>query len=257
MIKHYSRLVSLWDSRRQNLDELASLETLDKTLEWSARDRILGFNTSALRFRILYSLAQLFGATEFIETGTYHAATAMCARNSLRIPVRSCEASLKNCLVAKFVTWGLPEVHITHATSERWLTGEVERQRNRKDARPCFYLDAHPEGDAENWPVRTELASILTLDSFLVVIDDFIVPVAQHSSQGQWAGALNTTMIQSDLLGGGIRQLYFPSYPLDFETGYGRTGFAIAFRSPELGSALQLGRFPFDLLKAYSLNGAT
>ena len=256
MIKRYSRLINLCHSRRQNLDELAGLETLDKTLEWSARDRILGFNTSVLRFRILYSFAKSFRATEFIETGTYHAATAMCARNSLRIPVRSCDTSLKNYLVARLVSWGLSDVYLTHAPTERWLPGEVERQRHLKDARPFFYLDAHPEGDAENWPIGPELASILKLDSFLVAIDDFIVPTEQPSSRGQWAGSLNPTMIQTGLLAGGIRQLYFPSYPPDFETGYGRTGFAIAFRSTELSNALQLDSFPFNLLKPYSLKGA-
>jgi hypothetical protein len=253
MIKRYSRLINLWRSRRQNLDKLASLETLDETLEWSARGRILGFNTSALRFRILYSLVQLFRATEFIETGTYHGATAICARNAFRVPVRSCEASLANYSVAKLVTCGLSGVRIAHAQSQEWLATEVERQGRLKNARPCFYLDAHPEGDAASWPVRAELTAILKLDSFLLAIDDFAVPEKQPAGQYRWAGPLNPIMIQSGLLAGGIREIYFPSYPPDFETGYGRSGFAIAFRSVELSSALGLRRFPLTLLEGYPL----
>ncbi len=256
MIKRCSRFIDLWHSRRQNLDELAGLETLDATLEWAARGRLLGFNTSALRFRVLYALAKWYGPTEFIETGTYHAATAMCARNALRVPVRSCEASLKNSLVAKLVTSGLSDVHITHSESEHWLPAEAERQRHLKQARPFFYLDAHPEGDAEKWPIRAELAQILTLDSFLLAIDDFSIPDNKTGDRSQWVGPLNPAMIQSGLLAGGIREIYIPSYPPEFETGFARAGFAVAFRSPKLSSALQLGKFPFSLLKAYPLNGA-
>ena len=256
MIKRYSRLANLWRSRRQNLDELAGLETLDETLEWTEYGRLLGFNTSALRFRIVYSLAKVFQATEFIETGTYHAATAMCVHNALRIPVRSCEASLSNCIVAKLVTCGLSDIRITYAQSERWLPVEVERQRHLKQPRPFFYLDAHPEGDVENWPLGAELDSILELDSFLLTIDDFSIPEELAAGRGHWAGPLSPKMIRDVLLAGDIREIYLPSYPPECETGYGRTGFAIAFRSIELSSALRLGLFPFSLLKTYSLNGA-
>lgn len=257
MIKRYSRFRTLWRSRRQNLDELAGLETPDQTLAWARHGRLLGFNTSALRFRVIYSLARVFGATEFIETGTYHAATSLCANNSLRIPVRSCETFLKNYLVAKLVTCGLSDIHISHAESQEWLPAEVERQKRLRNARPFFYLDAHPEGDVENWPIRAELASILSLDSFLVAIDDFSLPQEPDRGRPGWAGPLNPSMIQGGLLAGGIGEIYFPSYPPEFENGYGRTGFAILFRSPELSSALRRGHFPFDLLAAHRLNGAT
>ena len=255
MIQQFSRFRSLWHSRGQGLDELAGLETLDQTLAWAAHGRLLGFNASALRFRVIYSLARLIRATEFIETGTYHAATAICASNSLRIPVRSCEASLNNCLAAKFVTYGRADIQITHALSERWLPAEVERQRRRKGSRPFFYLDAHPGDDAENWPVRAELGLILKLDSFLVVIDDFSLPEKPTATGCQWAGQLNPTMIQSDLMAGGIREIYYPSYSPEFETGHGRTGFAVLYRSPELPGNLPLEQFPFNLLKVFPLGG--
>jgi len=257
MSNRFSRLLSLWRSRSQGLDELAALETLDGTVAWCRRAPLLGFNTSALRFRVIHALASRFAATEFIETGTYHGATAICARNALRVPVRSCEASLKNCLAAKLITCGLSNIQISHAQSTDWLPQQVERQMQLKRARPFFYLDAHPAGDAEHWPVREELALILKLDSFLLAIDDFSVPELQNHGRDQWAGPLTPRTVREGLVAAGIREIYIPSYPAEFETGHARTGFAIAFRSPELTKALQTEQFPLNLLKAYSLTGAS
>jgi len=256
MIERYSRLMNLWRSRRQNLDDLASLESLDETLTWTARHCLLGFNTSAIRLRILYSLAQLFRATEFVETGTYHGATAICAHNSLRIPVRSCEALLFNFLVAKLVTCGLSGIQITKARSELWLSGEVERLRQSKSARPFFYLDAHPEADPASWPVPEELSQIFQLETFLVAIDDFAVQGKVPGGRPDGPAKLEPNMIRPALLATGIGEIFLPSYSVEMESGYARTGFAVIFRSRELDGALRSGQFPFNLLEPCRMNGA-
>jgi hypothetical protein len=256
MSNRFSRLISLWRSRHQSLDQLASLETLDETLNWARHGLLLGFNRSALRFRLLYSLAKSFHATEFIETGTYHAATAICAHNAFRIPVRTCEASFEKSLLAKFVTLGLSDIYLFRARTERWLPGEVERQRHLTNGRPFFYLDAHPAGDVESWPLRDELRPILKLDSFLVVIDDFSIPEQPVAEHGGWAGQLVPAAIEDVLTANGVDEIYFPAYPPELESGYGRTGFTVLFRSAELGAAIQRGQFPLNLLKAHSLNGS-
>jgi hypothetical protein len=252
MIQRFSRFARLWGTRRQSLDDLAAVDTLEGALEWSARHTLLGFDTSALRLRILYSLAAIFRPSEFIETGTYHGATAICARNALHIPVRSCEVSLSNSLVAKLVTLGLSDIRLSHRPTEEWLPIEVERQRTLRAARPFFYLDAHSAG-VETWPLGAEVERIVTLESFLAAIDDFSVPENDGANHSGWIGPLSPGMIRNCLTASGIHEIYVPAYPASREKGFGRAGFAVFFRSPELASALQRKEFPYDLLERYPL----
>jgi len=139
MVERYRRFVRLWQSRDQELKELCGLKSLDDTVAWSRRGRILGFNGSAVRLRILYSLLHAFRATHFIETGTYHGATAICAHRCFQVPVWSCEASFLDFWVARFLTFGLREARIVRAHSEARLQGSSELGRAIRNG--CFPFD--------------------------------------------------------------------------------------------------------------------
>jgi hypothetical protein len=255
VIKRYRRFAQLWRSRRQNLGDLMDLQTVEQIVAWSARSRVLGFNSSAIRSRILYSLASVFGATEFIETGTYHGATAICARKSLRLPVRSCEASLIDCWLAKLITCGLPGMCIIHNRSERWLPIQIKRLKDTDVARPVFYLDAHAGIDPTTCPIVEELSTIFQLDHFLILIDDFIVPNREFVGRTYGNVSLGPDLIRPILLSAGIKRVYLPAYSPHLESGHARAGFAILFRSAKLENVLEGRRFPFNLLQSYLLDG--
>lgn len=255
MIKRYRRFKQLWQSRSQDLSDLMDLQTVEQVVAWGAQSRTVGFNNSAIRSRIFYALAKVFGATEFIETGTYHGATAICARKSFQLPVHSCEASLVKCWLARVITCGLPGVRIVHGRSEHWLPSQIKRLKDAHVARPMFYLDAHAGIDPTTCPIVEELSAIFALDHFAVVIDDFLVPKQRFVGRTYGTVSLTTDLIRPMLLSAGISRVYLPSYPPELESGHARAGFAVLFRSAALEDVLERRQFPFDLLQAYFLNG--
>jgi hypothetical protein len=230
------------------------LQSVEQIAAWSAGNRLLGFNTSAIRFRILYSLAKAFGVTEFIETGTYHGATTICAQKSLQVPVHSCEASLIRYWQARAITCGFPRVRIVHGRSEQWLPSQIERLKGAAAARPMFYLDAHAGVDPTSCPIIEELSMIFQLDQFLIVIDDFAVPNREFVGRTYGEVSLNPDLIRPILLTVGIKKIYLPCYSPHLESGHARAGFAVLFRSPEMETIVENQQFPFDLLRAYPLN---
>ena len=254
MIERFRRFKKLWRSRGQDLTALAGLNSIEQIVSWNAANRLLGFDTSAIRFRILYSLTKEFAATEFIETGTYHGATATCACTSFGIPVKSCEASLSNYWVARLIACGMSDVHIVHDLSECWLPDQVERLRQTENPLPFFYLDAHAGVDPTSCPILGELAAIFRLNQFLIVIDDFIVPDREFIGRTYGDIRLDMDLIRSILLGAGINKVYLPSYSPHLEWGHARAGFAIFFRSPVLEKLFEDQQFPFNLLQAFALD---
>jgi hypothetical protein len=237
------------------LGELTCAQSIDAALAGAARDHLAGFNTSAIRLRILYALVQLFGATEFIETGTYHGATAICARNCFRIPVKSCEASLANYWVAKCVTYGLLDVHVVRARSEQWLPDQIERMRQNDLARPLFYLDAHAGTEPTSCPILDELPVIFRLRSFLVVIDDFAIPGRGFVGRSYGTIRLGPDLIRPILLSAGIKKIFVPSYSPELESGHARAGFTVLFRPAAFENILGSGQFPLNLLEPCQLDG--
>ena len=254
MIEQYRKFTQLWRSRGQDLTDLAGLHSIEQIVSWNAGNRLLGFNTSAIRFRILYSLTKEFGATEFMETGTYHGATAVCACNSFGIPVKSCEASQCNYWVARLIACGLSDVHIVHDLSERWLPDQVERLRQTENPLPFFYLDAHAGVDSTSCPILGELAEIFRLNQFLIVIDDFVIPGREFIGRTYGDVRLDMDLIRSILFAAGINKVYLPSYSPHLEWGHARAGFAVLFRSPVLEKIFEKRQFPFNLLQPFALD---
>ncbi len=252
---HYQRFFQLWQSRRQNLEELFRLNTLDELAVWSQSHGVLGFNTSAIRLRIVHSLVKALQATHFIETGSYHGATAICAHNCFHVPVWSCEASALNSWIGRTVALGLPQVRIAHGRSESWLPKVVQNLKQRGGARPAFYLDAHAGNDPTSCPLLDELSLILPLDTFLVIIDDFSVPGKAFVGRSYGAVALGPDLIRPALVSVGIRRIFLPSYSPQLERGHARAGFAVFFRSDALERAIHRGGFPLELLRPCLLPG--
>lgn len=214
---------------------------------------MLGFNTSAIRLKIVHSLAQASAATHFIETGTYHAATAICAHKCLCLKVWSCEASPINYAIAKMVSMGLHDVQVLRGDSRILLPKGVSELMRRDGVRPVFYLDAHGESGHGGSALLEELSVILSLNTFVTVIDDFAVPEREFIFGEYRNLQLRLDSIRKLLLSANIRRVFFPNYSPTLETGYGRAGYAIVLRSTALEDRIQEGSFPFSLLRGHDL----
>ena len=256
MLEKVQRLLGLMKTRGQNYDDLFAASNLDETVSWTRTHQLHGFNTSAIRLRIVCGIARAFGATHFIETGTYHAATAACARQCLGLPVWSCEVSLPKYLVARAVTIGLPDVKLWRADSRKFLAMAAEKLRSGTDVRPIFYLDAHDDGGpgSTRCPLLDELELILSLKSFAILIDDFAVPAGGFVFHRYGGMDLCLDSIRDPLAFAGVNRVFFPKYPASLETGHGRAGYTVFFRSAALEREFETPGFPFNLLDACELS---
>jgi len=255
MLASLQRFPRLVESRRQGFDALVAATNLDQTLSWTRCNRLQGFNRSAVRLRIIYEMAKAFGATHFVETGTYHAATSICAHRCLGLPVWSCELSRTKHWVAKAVTLGMGGIELARLDSRSFLHGVVRKLRHRTDMLAMFYLDAHDDGGAESTtcPLMEELALVLSLDSFLAIIDDFAVPASEFISQRYGGVELCVQSISDTLSLSGVRRVFFPNYPASLETGQGRAGYTVFFRSASLEQEMGKAVFPLSLLSPFEL----
>jgi hypothetical protein len=215
---------------------------------------LLGFNGNGLRAKVVQGLAHAFGVTDFVETGTYHAATAICARRLLSIPLWTCELSLSNYMLSKCLTLGIKGVKVYHSYSPTFLRWLVRKGLDGRTKRPLFYLDAHEGENPDSLPLLEELHAIFELESFVILIDDFQVPFHDGFAFGTYGNtSLNLDLLEDLLLHEGITKCYFPSYPPTAETGY-RSGYVILWRCTQIDASYWLDRFPLNLLKAYSLH---
>jgi len=253
MIDRLHRFTYLLGSRFQNYDELIASRSLEEVIQWSGRNRLLGFNNSAIRLRIIYSLAQASQATHFIETGTHHAATAICANQCLRLPVWSCDILRLNYLVAKLVTLGLGNIKLVLADSRIFLPQIASQLAQSLDVRPIFYLDAHGGISGESCPLVEELSTIVHLDHFIALIDDFAVPKSEFVYSTYGSTSLKIELIREILVSSDIRRVFFPSYSPSIEVGNGRTGYVVLFRSSVLENKIQEDDFPLNLLRSFEL----
>jgi hypothetical protein len=202
---------------------------------------------------VIRALARAFRADLFVETGTYHGATAICAQRQLSIPVYSCELSLKKALVSKLLTLRAHGISVSWDCSVKFLRRLVPRLRHR---RPMFYLDAHGGDERPGIPpLREELLMISELDNFVAVIDDFRVPGQESFGYDTYAGTeLNLDFVRMSLLQGGIKRMYFPGYSADLEGGR-RRGYAVFWRSDDLDVIYTspAPAFPLNLLVPHEL----
>lgn len=81
----------------------------------------------------------------------------------------SIEVDKDRAAVARKMFAGSPHVHVETGSSEAVLARMVQLTLPR----PFFYLDAHW---GAYWPIRDEIAQVIKLDQWAIVIDDFEVP---------------------------------------------------------------------------------
>lgn len=250
MISKVRRLKDLFESRHQSYAGLVRSQSVEETLSWAQSNKLLGFNRSALRLRILYSIASAFQATHFIETGTYHGATTICALQGLALKVWTCEVSRWHSWLSRALVSGLPNIEAVHEDSSMFIENAVNRLLEIGDVRPFFYLDAHAGINEHSCPILKEISQVVRLDSFLAVIDDFEVPNASFRFGTYGKLRLNLDLIRDLLSGAGIRRVVFPSYSPELEAGIARTGYVMFYRSTLLERYVQSQVFPASLLQS-------
>lgn len=253
LLRRSVRLSRLVASRFRSYEGLRGSASLDELRDWGAHNHILGFNTSVIRCRIVFALAEAIGATHFIETGTYHAATAICARRCLRLPVWTSELALGNYVTARMMTIGLEGIAVHRSDSGRFLGGAVGQLAKRFESRPIVYLDAHGGVDETSCPLIEELQSVLRFPTFVAVLDDFEVPGAAFLGRTYGSVSLGVDLLRETLLSEGISRVLIPAYPPAWEQGNGRAGWVVAFRAPAVDEAVRKGEFPWGLLSSYEL----
>src|SRR5439155_2475135 len=119
---------------------------------------------------------------------------------------------------------------------------------------PFFYLDAHEnELGPSSLPLKEEIEIILSLDEFVVMIDDFRIPLRDDYQAGIYAGvALEIGLLEKWLMQQAITSCYFPTYASAQDSGYQR-GFCVFWRSANLDRAMERPVFPLTLMGPYSL----
>jgi len=256
MLTSLQRFTSLVESRRQTFDELTLASSLGEVVAWAQTNQLLGFNRSAVRLKIMHAIARTFRATHFVETGTYHAATTICARRCLGLPTWSCELSRSRFSVARTVTAGMTNVKLARLDSRSFLAKVTDELRGIANVHPIFYLDAHDDGGASSTqcPLLEEMALVLKLASCVVVVDDFQVPGGEFTYRRYGGLDLSIESIHRTLFSFGVRRVFLPDYPASLETGHGRAGFMVFCRSATLERAFRTGAFPFSLLRPCELS---
>jgi hypothetical protein len=129
-----------------------------------------GFNGQRERQRMVKELVQRTGVDAFVETGTYHGATAAHVRRVFGLPVWTVETTPRSHALCRWRFRGDEAVRLYNDDSRaflRTIAGELSSHR-------ClFYLDAHWYDDL---PLADELRIIdETWEEFVVIIDDFKV----------------------------------------------------------------------------------
>jgi hypothetical protein len=252
MIDRVRRFIGLFASRYQDYAELFAAKNLEETLVWAKRNRLLGFNQSVIRLRILYALVSAFQASHFIKTGTYRG-----DHEHLR-PSETGEASLgmRDFSVEQLGHKGARLRSSRHRGGSRGqplvLTACVSRLRKTRNVQPFFYLDAHA-GNEQSCPILEEISLVGTGDSFLAVIDDFEVPGRPFRFGRYGSIRLNVDLIHGPLLRSGIGRVFFPAYAPQLEQGIAQTGYAVFFRSSVLENYMRKDFFPLNLLQSCEL----
>jgi len=243
------RLHSIAAARWRWFRELRESADVTSALAASGGGRFMGFNGNVVRARIVLGLAEALRATRFVETGTYHGATALSARRLLRVPVESCELSGRNYFISRVLTLGAPGIRLSREGSPEFLASVCRREAARgEQARPFFYLDAHEGVDPASLPLREELGEITAVASFAALIDDFVVPGQKAYRSGTYGGVPVDLALIAPMLGAaGIEACYFPAHAPEMDTGY-PSGYAVIWRSTALDQAWARGEFPLNLL---------
>jgi hypothetical protein len=245
------RLWHLVRSRWQDFDGLASAVTPAEAHRWLKQSVLFGFNGNVQRALVAWGLVKTLGVTEFVETGTCHASTALCARQFMKLPVHTCELWPLNYYFSKIITPGLSGVAIYKRDSRDFLRSYTTTLLGREySGLPMFYLDAHEGQDLAALPIEEELVQVLRTPQFVAMIDDFKVPFDSDYKYGTYGGrSLELSLVAPILSRVPDVKLYFPSYSAVQESGY-VSGYCVLLRGVR---DLDLASYPLSLLRRYSL----
>jgi hypothetical protein len=251
------RLGRLLRSRGQDYGGLVNAEDVEEVLSWGEHHRLLGFNNSPIRSRIVHALASRCGVTHFIETGTHHGATAISAHRLLTVPVHTCELLKLNHSIAKIVTAQIDGVRVEREDSRVFLRRIAEELKMWPAALPLYYLDAHEGVSAWNCPLPKELETILSMtEQCLVLMDDFEVPDGDFRAGCTYGPDLELTL---DCIGGllqrsGVTTVWFPTYSATLESEpNAKAGYAV-FAKPQsiIEQSMAGAPFPWNLMRPYA-----
>ncbi|MFC3230175.1 hypothetical protein ACFOGJ_23195 [Marinibaculum pumilum] len=101
-----------------------------------------------------------------------------------------------------------------------------------------FYLDAHW---GEYWPLRDEIATILTLPQCIVVVDDFEVPGQPKWGFDMYQGVPCNMAVIADLLAGHDIAAYYP-----VRSNRDNRGWVILFKGFSEAELAFMAKLPFD-----------
>ena len=160
-------MVRTWDPPSH--DELRSARTVAELQALSRRRTMAGFNGQFLRARYLLHLFEASGCTSFLETGTWHGATALTARRLFRRPAWTVELVWRVHMFARLAA------RLTRTNGITFVRGDSRKalatwlQSAQIGSTPMAYLDAHWFHDH---PLRREVELALERGRCIVVIDD-------------------------------------------------------------------------------------
>lgn len=246
------RLLLRLMARGRTYNEFRKIISLDQLLVYSESCRHDFLNGNILRAKVFQALVEKGNCGLFVETGTSHAATSIGIHNLLALPVWTCEINKKDYLISRVVTFGISKITLFNLDSREFLNSSVAKLK-RTNIIGIFYLDAHEGSDSNSLPLKEEIKTILELDTFVVMIDDFRVPSEEGFGYGTYGGIhVDINLIRDELLSANIKSCYFPDYMPSKDTGY-PSGYCIFWRSTLLDKLIVKGDFPFNLLKKFSV----
>jgi hypothetical protein len=234
-----------------------SLQTFPRDLSllytWTGKTNMFfGMNHDFVRTCIILKLLETLAVDAFVETGTHLGRTCFLIASQTDLAIFSSEVNKQYMRVARwFLKCFGSRVHLSKMDSVQFLNGFLAQQRFR---RPLFYLDAH-------WytklPLVEELRTILeSVESFVVVIDDFRVPGDMNFGFDRYGKTVvEWKLIEQVLVDSGRRMAtYLPAYPSSLEVGDRRGWILITSIDNE---RLISESVPTDLLEVHAIiNGS-
>lgn len=260
MVGSAIRFGRLLRSRSQDYRGLVDAEDAAAVGSWGEQHRLLGFNSSPLRARIVQGLGSACGVTHFVETGTHHGATAVSARRLLNVPVHTCELLKRKHAIARIITMRMDGIHVEREDSRMFLHRMGEELGTLPAALPLYYLDAHDGVGAWNCPILEELETILSRSQqCLVLIDDFEIPDGDFRPGCTYGPDLQLTL---DCIGGllgrwRVTTAWLPAYSATLESEpNAKAGFAVVAKPDSIiEESMSVTAFPWNLMRPHALSG--
>jgi len=252
-INRIYRLLRIVRSRFADFSKLRTISSASESVDWYRTNGMSMLNGSVIRAKIIQEIFDLAKCNIFIETGTYHGATAIGINRFLQAPVWSCESNSLEYFISRFFTVGMGGVRLYRQDSRCFLKMAVSKLGKMQSV-PFFYLDAH-EGrfDRNSLPLLEEIKILSAMAEFVVVIDDFCVPHDKGFGYGTYGDhVVGIDLVYDTLIESKIQSCFFPAYTSSTETGVTR-GFCMFWRSGTLDRAVKGELFPFNLIRAFKL----